>query len=150
LLLSKLDSDKKVIWLFFAGFSAFVTGNVFDWFFPINKHIWTSSYVLYAAGLAAMSLAFFVWLVDVRGKVSWTKLGVIFGSNAVVAYVLHGVILKLLALANIPLRSGFFEGLVAMGVPEKLSSLIWALFYSLVICFIPVYFLYKKKVFIKL
>ncbi|MEQ8413068.1 MAG: heparan-alpha-glucosaminide N-acetyltransferase domain-containing protein [Imperialibacter sp.] len=150
LLLSKLDADKKVIWLFFAGFSAFVSGNVFDWFFPINKHIWTSSYVLYAAGLAAMSLAFFVWLVDVQGKVSWTKLGVIFGSNAVVAYVLHGVILKLLALANIPLRSGFFEGLVAVGIPEKLSSLIWALFYSLIICFIPVYFLYKKKIFIKL
>jgi hypothetical protein len=60
------------------------------------------------------------------------------------------VILKLLTLANIPLRSGFFEGLVAMGVPEKLSSLTWALFYSLVICFMPVYFLYKKKVFIKL
>ncbi len=149
-LLSNLSSDKKVIWLFFAGFASFVAGNVFDWFFPINKHIWTSSYVLYAGGLSSMSLAFFVWLVDVQGKSNWTKLGVVFGSNAVVAYVLHGVLLKILTLVNWPLRNWFFEGLVSIGFSEKLSSLTWALFYSLVVCYIPVYILYRKKIFIKL
>lgn len=150
LILSKLSTEKKVVWMFFAGFASFVAGAIWDWFFPINKHIWTSSYVLHTAGLAAMALAFFIWLVDVQGKKKWTYMGVVFGSNAVVAYVLHGILLKIMSLIGLPLRTWFYEGLVSAGMPEKMSSLTWALFYSLVICYLPVWWLYRKKIFIKL
>lgn len=149
LLLSSLSTERKLIWLFFGGFSAFVIGSIWGWFFPINKPIWTSSYVLYTSGLATMALAFFIWLIDVQGYSKWAKMGVVFGTNAVTAYVLHGVLLKIFILVGFPLRSWVYEGLVDMGFPEKLSSLSWALFYSLVICYIPVYVLYRKKIFIK-
>ncbi len=150
LILAKLPIEKKVIWLFFAGFSAFVVGSVWGWFFPINKPIWTSSYVLYTSGLATMALAFFIWLIDIQGYSKWAKMGVVFGTNAVTAYVLHGVLLKIFGLINFPLRAWVYEGLVDVGLPEKMSSLCWALLYSLVICYIPVWLLYRKKIFIKL
>lgn len=150
LILSKLEQVTKITWLFVAGFAAFMAGSMWDWFFPINKHIWTSSYVLYTTGLATMALAFCIWLVDIKGYSKWARLGVVFGSNAVVAYVLHGLILKILSLVNLPLQSWVFDGLVGIGLPEKLSSLFWASLYSLVICYLPVLWLYKKKIFIKL
>jgi len=150
LILSKIDQVTKITWLFVAGFAAFMAGSMWDWFFPINKHIWTSSYVLYTAGLATMALAFCIWLVDIKGYSKWAKVGIVFGSNAVVAYVLHGLILKILSLVNVPLRSWVFDGLVWISLPEKLSSLLWALLYSLVICYLPVLWLYKKKIFVKL
>lgn len=149
-MLTKTTLDTKIIWLFVGGFAAFLGGCVWDWFFPINKHIWTSSYVLYTAGLASMGLAFCSWLIDVKGYSKWAKVGVVFGSNAVVAYVLHGLLLKIFALLGLPVRSWVFDGLVGLGMPEKLSSLAWALLYSLVICYLPVLWLYKKKIFVKL
>ncbi|HYH57058.1 MAG TPA: heparan-alpha-glucosaminide N-acetyltransferase domain-containing protein, partial [Anseongella sp.] len=57
LLLSSRSREQKIVWLFFAGFIAYALGNVWDWFFPVNKNLWTSSFVLYTSGLAAMTLA---------------------------------------------------------------------------------------------
>ncbi len=150
LILSKLPQEHKIIWLFAAGFGGFLAGTVWDWFFPINKPIWTSSYVLYTAGLASMSFAACIWLVDVKGYSHWTKIGVVFGSNAVVAYVLHGILLDFFGLFGLELRPLFYDGLVGLGLPEKLSSFGWALFYSLVLCYVPVWLLWRKKIFIKL
>ena len=152
LILSVNENYKRLVWLFFAGFSAYAIGELWDQFFPINKNIWSSSYVMYAAGLATMSLAACILLVDILGYKNWTKLGRVYGANAITTYVIAGV-LPGLFFANIfgshSLNSLFMDGLTGIGVAPKLVSFLYAVCYMLV-CFIPAYYLYKKKIFIKL
>jgi predicted acyltransferase len=152
IIVSKESQDRKVIWLFFFGFLAYVLGTAWSWFFPLNKNLWSSSFVLYTSGLATMLLAACVFFVDMLGKKGWTKPGIIFGANAITIYVLAGMLTKPFGLpifGDESIRSMFFNGLVEVGLAPKFVSLLYALLYT-IICFIPGYILYKKKVFIKL
>ncbi|HYH56697.1 MAG TPA: hypothetical protein VD772_08805, partial [Anseongella sp.] len=72
-------------------------------------------------------------------------------SNAITAYVIAGLLPALLFLPagnGESINSLFMDGLTGTGVPHQLASLLWALGFCL-ICYIPVYYLYKKKIFIK-
>jgi predicted acyltransferase len=86
--------ENKVVWLFFFGFFGFLLGLIVDLFFPINKSLWTSSYVLYTGGLASMGLAFCYWLVDVRQVTWFTKPFVIYGINAITVFFASGIIAR--------------------------------------------------------
>ncbi|WP_044240705.1 acyltransferase family protein [Flexithrix dorotheae] len=147
LIISNMDQNKKIVWLFTFGFLSFILGGIWDWFFPINKNLWSSSYVLYSSGLAGLTLACSIWFVDVLGYKKWTKIGLIFGANAITAYVLSGILYTIFNLFS--LRSVFYNGLVDFGMDPKMASLLWALFYAFM-CFIPVWILYRKKIYIKL
>lgn len=153
LIVSGISRERIVIWLFAAGFISFILGGMWDWVFPINKNIWTSSYVLYTSGLASMTLATAIFFIDMLGWRRGTKFGIIYGANAITAYVLAGVLSSL--FYRIPYWGGdslnhhFVGGLSAMGLEPKAASLIYALFYVFTV-FIPVYILYRKKIFIKL
>ncbi|MCK4989756.1 MAG: DUF5009 domain-containing protein, partial [Bacteroidales bacterium] len=57
LYLSVKDENKRLVWLFFVGFAMFLAGGLWNWFFPINKNLWTSSFVLYTAGLGTLGLS---------------------------------------------------------------------------------------------
>jgi predicted acyltransferase len=151
LLLVNAPREKQVNWMFVAGFAMLLVGEVWSWVFPVNKNLWTSSYVLYTSGLAALTLAFFIWLVDMQGYKKWTNFGVIYGSNAITIYVLAGMLPALTGLrwgGGQSWQSMFFNNLVAAQLDPKFVSLLWAILYCLV-CFIPAYILYKKKIFIK-
>jgi predicted acyltransferase len=86
--------ENKVVWLFFFGFFGFLLGLIVDLFFPINKSLWTSSYVLYTGGLASMGLAFCYWLIDVRQVTWFTKPFVIYGINAITVFFASGIIAR--------------------------------------------------------
>ena len=153
IILNKTNSLKdKIISLFFWGSIVLIVGYFWDYIFPINKHIWTSSYVLFSSGLGMMILAMSIWIIDEKKHTSNIKFGLVFGSNAIVAYVLHGIVWRLF---QVPIIDGF--GLqklwmdigINLGLPAKFVSLDWAVFYTVVIYFI-VYQLYKKKIFIKI
>ncbi len=64
--------------------------------FPINKALWTSSYVLVTAGIASLVLAFLLWVIDVRGLRKWTTPFQVFGKNAILGFALSGLIVKTL------------------------------------------------------
>ncbi len=149
LILSDKSLDHKIIWMFFLGFLVYLLGIAWGWIFPINKNLWTSSYVLYSSGLGAMALAAFIWFIDVLGNEKSARFGIIYGSNAITIYVLAGMLPSLTNLGgDSSLNSMFFNGLVNAGLAPKFVSLLWALLYCMV-CFIPAYILYKKKIFIK-
>ncbi|MFD0750858.1 acyltransferase family protein [Mucilaginibacter calamicampi] len=82
----------KVSWLFAYGIIAIVTGLIWDLFFPINKALWTSSYVLYSGGWAMVALALCFWLIDVQGHKKPAMFFVPLGVNAITAYVLSNYI----------------------------------------------------------
>ena len=66
-----------------SGFSMFLAGGFWNWFFPINKNIWTSSYVLYTSGLGTLGLATCILIIDMWGYKKWTFLGRVYGANAI-------------------------------------------------------------------
>lgn len=78
------------------GFMSLGFGLLWDQAFPINKALWTSSYVLVTAGIASLVLALLLWVIDLRGLRKWTTLFQIFGKNAILGFVLSGLIVKIL------------------------------------------------------
>ena len=70
-------------------------GMLWDYSFPMNKHIWTSSYVLFSSGLAMLFLATCIWVIDLKKKTKPFHFGIVFGSNAIFAYVLHSMLWRL-------------------------------------------------------
>lgn len=152
LIIGSLSLERKIIWIFTLGFLTFVGGSIWDWFFPINKNIWTSSFVLYTSGAAAMTLGTCIFIVDMIKIDSWTRPGRIFGANAITVYVFAGMLPALLSNVQFggnSFNSLFMTTLTDLGLEAKLASLLYALVFVL-ICYIPAYILYKNKIFIKL
>lgn len=154
LILSENDRGRQAFLLLLAGFFAMSIGNVWDWFFPFNKNLWTSSFVMYTAGLSSMTLGALIWLIDMRGYSGWTYIPRVFGANAITAYVLHGLMGDLFTIQlggadGFTLKGGFMDGLTAIGLERELVSLLWALLYTAIV-FLPVWWMYRRKIFVKL
>jgi len=152
LILSEMEQDRKIIHLFSYGFFAFVAGYFWHYIFPINKNIWTSSFVLVTSGLAAMLLAISIFFVDVKGIKKFTKPGIIFGSNAIAVYVLAAVwgqFFYNIKYWGSSLNVHFMQSFENAGWNMKLGSFIYAMLF-VAFNFIPAWILYRKKIFIKL
>lgn len=155
IIISAQAPEKKLVLLFMAGFLLFLSGGIWNWFFPLNKNLWTSSFVLFTSGLAMMALAGFIWMVDVLGHRRWSNLFIVFGTNAITAYVLHGLLKAPFILINVGgpgkelnMMGAYMEAMRQTGLPDKLASLTWAVLFTL-LCFVPVYLLYRKRIFIR-
>ena len=141
----------KIIKLFYWGAIILIIGSFWDYIFPINKHIWTSSYVLYSSGLAMIILAMSMWIIDEKKYTNNIKFGLVFGSNAITAYVLHGIVWRLFqfpVINGVGFQKFWMDTGTSIGLPAKFVSFDWAIFYTLVI-YLLIYQLYKRKIFIK-
>jgi predicted acyltransferase len=88
--------------LYAAGLVLFFTGLAWGLLFPINKKIWTSSYVLYTVGLAICVLGIFIHLIEFRkGEGAWSRFFLVFGRNPLFIFVLSGVVAKTYGLFRI-------------------------------------------------
>jgi predicted acyltransferase len=85
-------AQRKALGLAAAGLALLVVGRLFHPFFPINKNLWTSTFVLFTGGFAMLVLALCYWLVDVRNSRSWTPPFLVFGMNAILAYALAAIV----------------------------------------------------------
>lgn len=85
---SRRSELEKVAGMFVVGATCMVVGWAWSFWFPINKALWTSSYVLLTAGLALQFLALCYWLVDVKGVRRWATPFLVLGSNALIIYFL--------------------------------------------------------------
>jgi predicted acyltransferase len=91
LLRSRNDPHVKIIRMFVWGNIAIILGLIWDLWFPINKNLWTSSYVVYSTGLALNFFAICYWLVDINKITWWTKPFVVYGMNALFVYFISGI-----------------------------------------------------------
>lgn len=138
---SKLPPKNKALVLFAAGIAGLVLGRITGIWFPIIKHIWTSSFVLYAAGWSFLLLAFFYVIMDVWGYSKWAFGFVVIGMNAIVAYMLTeflsaGRISDLVfgkAAANFGAAAHFLMAGLCFGV-------LWLVLYAM----------YRKRVFVRI
>jgi predicted acyltransferase len=85
-------AERKALGLAAAGLALLVVGRLLHPFFPINKNLWTSTFVLFTGGFAMLALAFCYWIVDVRNWRPWTPPFLVFGMNAILAYALAAIV----------------------------------------------------------
>jgi predicted acyltransferase len=152
ILVSKADLKNKLIKLFLMAGTLLVLGDVFQYLMPINKSIWSSSFVLMTGGISCLLLALFVYWVDMKAHANRFKMARVFGMNAIFAYTLGGIFYTFFyskKIWGISLSATFVEQASSAGIAPKFASLIYALLYVLII-WIPTYQLYKRKIFIKL
>lgn len=154
---------KIVSTLMVIGFALFLIGLFWDLFFPLNKKIWSSSYVVYTSGLGILCLGSIIWLTDIKGiKNSLTHFFDVFGKNPLFIFVLSGLIPRLMNLIRIPNGSSPQGELLYQSplqwfytnVCSKISDIpeIGSFLYSL--CFLVLmwsigYILDQKKIYIK-
>lgn len=155
-LLSNRHQVQKFKGLIFAGILALIIGWFWSLFFPINKTLWSSSYVLWTGGYALLILAFCYWLIEMKGRKRWSKPFEIFGANAMAAYVLHVLFLKIQAVIRITQPGGesvnlktficnFLFGWTTPANAALLYALVYTLFWLVILTI-----LYRKKIFIKI
>ena len=100
------EESVKISWMFSIGILAVILGLIWDLCFPINKALWTSSFVLYAGGLATIGLALCYWLIDVQGYKKGTTPLVVYGVNAITDFFLSGLIPRILTLIMVNMPDG--------------------------------------------
>lgn len=83
------------------GIALLITGLLWSIVFPINKSLWTSSYVLYTAGIATICLTLLYWIIDVLNYNKWIKLFLIWGVNPMIVFFFSGIIPRVLSTIKI-------------------------------------------------
>lgn len=146
----------RVAGLFAAGAIAMMVGLMWHWVFPINKNLWTGSYVVFTAGTACVTLATIMWLVDMQGWRWWTKPFVIYGMNPMVAFVGSAVMARLiysiikvdLGGRRVSLQSAIYETAFASWLSPMNASLAFALAF-VTFWFVILAALHRRGVFLK-
>jgi len=153
---SSYSASEKIAWLFFSGNALIVGGLIWDLFFPINKALWTSSYVLYAGGWAMVGLAACYWLIDVQGYRRWTTPLVAFGVNAITVFFLSGIIPRTLALIKVETPEGVItsqqwmqQNLIAVWFRNAYNASLAGAVTFITFWFVILYVMYKKGIVIK-
>lgn len=140
-------TPKKVLWLFLVGLLLMNIGLLLVDMLPLNKRIWSPTFVLVTCGLASMLLAALIFLIDIKGCQRWCRFFVIFGVNPLFLYVLSEVLGIL--MGNFGLKASAYAGIQAVVPDACLASLIYALCFMLVLGGVG-WPLYRKKIYIKL
>ncbi len=148
---------EKVAALFFLGVVLTALGWIWSFWFPLNKALWTSSYVVYTAGLALLFLGFCYWLIDIKDYKKWAKPFIIFGVNALALFVGSGLMAKLLGIIKVSwdaegkstsLQSWIFNNLFLKFAEPINASLAFAICFILFWLFL-MWLLYRKCIYIK-
>ncbi|MBC8346455.1 MAG: hypothetical protein ISR82_00515 [Candidatus Marinimicrobia bacterium] len=133
-----------------------ILGWIWGFVFPINKQLWTSSYVLFTGGIATIVLAAMIWIVDVKGIKTWTKPFVIFGANAIFLYAASSIwakiLLKIRFDLNCQMISGYgylYKTVFQPFAGDLNGSFLFALFHVSMFWLILAW-MYRKKIFIKI
>jgi predicted acyltransferase len=155
---SEKSQTEKTLGLFISGNFLMFIASIWAWVLPINKSIWTSSYTLMMGGLALICLGFSYYFIDVRGgSKKWLKPSLVYGTNAITVFVLSGIFAKLLYLITftqadgsaISLKGWIYQNLYASWLSDINASLGFAITF-IIIMYLLMLILYKKKIFIKI
>jgi predicted acyltransferase len=143
-----------------AGLSGVLLGGLWNLSFPINKKLWTSSYVLFAGGLSLLLLALCLLIVDLRDK-SRSASGhsrflnpfLVFGTNAIAAYVFSELLQSTLSSIHpqpgINLQQLLYRSMLHIVPDQPFASLLYSIGF-VVVCWVPVWALYRRSMFIKI
>lgn len=140
---SNFTLNRVCLILLGSGISLILLGLIWNIWEPINKSLWTSSFALVAGGITVLCLLLFYWIIDVKGYKKWVFFFKIIGCNSLLIYLAQRMI-------NFRYTNEFFlKGLSSMFSNEHIGALIIACGY-VAVCWLFLYFFYKKKTFLKI
>ncbi len=150
------DPKTKAVWMFVAANFLLLGGYLWDGVFPMNKALWTSSYVLFAGGLALTFFTMCYWIIDVQGYKKWAKPFEVYGMNAITVFFASGIIGRLMYIikmtdssgAEVTLKTWIFNTFYLSWLEPVNASLLYAIVY-IGIWLGLMWILYAKKIFIK-
>ncbi|HNR66827.1 MAG TPA: DUF5009 domain-containing protein [bacterium] len=152
------SAQQKVVGLLLGGAVCFGLGYLVNLDFPINKNLWSSSFVLVTSGLAAVGLGILYWVVDLRGWRKWSWPFLVFGMNAITVYILSSFFAKMMVYnwrvtqpdgTSIALKTWLYQTLFASWASPMNASLFYALSYVFFWFLVMVLF-YRKRMFVKI
>ena len=152
---SNTSSKERVVNLLLFGFLGVAVGLIWNFWFPINKNLWTSSYVAFTGGIALILLAAAYHLVDLKEHRTWTKPFVILGANAILVYVLselmHYVEYQNITISGVQvqLKPFIYENYFASWAGSLNGSLLYSSAY-LMFWLAIMAILFKRRIFIKI
>ena len=146
----------KVSGIFFFGVALLALGLIWNSYFPMNKAMWTSSYVLATSGLALLTLGFCYWLIDIKRYSRWAWPFKVFGANALALFVFTGLFARMVSAYRVTGPDGQLVSLqkvimqrffLPLAQPID-ASLMFAISFILLWLFL-MWLLYRKQIYIK-
>lgn len=161
LIMKTKDNNLRINSLFIVGTILTFSGFLLDFGMPINKKIWSPTFVLTTCGLASSFLGLLIWIIDIKGYKKWCRFFEAYGINPLFMYVFGAVLSLLISFIKIPcaavaagqisIKGYIYTQLLIpfCGANETLASLVFALLF---VCttWIVGYYLYKNKIYIKI
>jgi predicted acyltransferase len=148
---------KKMVWIMLAtGILFLIVAWIWSYNFPINKKLWTSTFVLWSSGFSLIVFSVCFFSIDILGFTKWSVPFKILGMNALLIFIIHVILLKLQSMFFVTMPNGA-EDYLRIAIAEYLfgpfSTQNKGLFYSLLFLFLNfliAVFLYRRKIFFKL
>lgn len=149
--------SERLAGLFAVGALGMMLGLMWNWSFPINKSIWTSSYVVFTAGMASVALATCMWIIEERKVTWWTKPFLVYGINPIVAFVGSGVMARCIySIFKVPLggkrvmlQTAIYQTLYASWLPPRDASLLFAISF-VALWWLILWMLWRRNIVIKI
>lgn len=148
---NEYDHTRKVAELMVIGSLLIILGYIWDWHFPINKPIWSSSYAIFTGGQGMIGLALCYWFIDVKGYKGWTEPFVVYGVNAITVFFMSGIIarsLNILTVGDVSVQRWifltFFDSWMQTINASLAYSLAWVFAWYLILLL-----MYRKNIIIK-
>lgn len=160
LIMTTKDNMERINRLFIVGTILTFSGFLLSYGMPINKKIWSPTFVLTTCGLASSFLGLLIWIIDIRGHKRWCRFFEAFGINPLFMYCLGAILSIIIGALKIPwsaaesgvisIKGWVYEGmLMPVFGDATLASLVFALLFVLINWLIGL-ILYKKKIYIKI
>lgn len=156
MIMENKDNHSKVEKIMIGGTILVFAGLLLQYGCPINKKIWSPTFVLTTTGFAAQLLALLIWIIDIEGKAKWSRFFHAFGVNPLFIYVLSGVLANVIGNLHVMhngattnLKTYVYEVLLRSWAGNYFGSLLYALAF-VSICWLFGYRLHKKNIYIKI
>ena len=156
LIVENRDNHKRVEKLLIWGTILAFSGLLLQYGCPINKKIWSPTFVLVTTGFAAQLLGLLIWIIDIHKRERWSRFFHAYGVNPLIIYVFAGVMANLIANIRfsyqgepISIKSFTYSVIIQPLAGDYFGSLLYALLF-ITICWLFGYILYKKNIYIKL
>lgn len=156
LIVETKDNHSKVEKLLIWGTILAFAGLLLQYGSPINKKIWSPTFVLVTCGFAAQLLGLLIWIIDIRGRQKWSRFFHAFGVNPLIVYVFAGVLATLVGSIRftyqgepIAIKTFVYQELLQPWAGNYFGSLLYALLF-VTVCWLFGYILYKRNIYIKL
>ncbi|MGI0105998.1 acyltransferase family protein [Salinimicrobium sp. WS361] len=150
--IQKSGNNFTTVWkLVAAGIAFVILGEVWDLVFPINKPIWTSSYVVLTIGWGLVLIGFLIWIIEVVKLKSWTYFFEVFGKNPLFIFVMSGVFVMLMSVIWIngaSMKGWIYNNFFLSWLGAYNASLLFAVCYMLLMWLMG-YWMDKKRIYIK-